>query len=134
LDGHKAEALAKLDYAYREHIQAWDRSIEPRTTKSFAEGSKTQRIIKQINRDGNPRFLEGAVNCIRLRCEILGIVEPPRYEKVKDEDDRHRFVDQPHIDRILAEHYGPKPERSTPGPKGSVGIRVVYIKGKAEEV
>jgi hypothetical protein len=43
-------------------------------------GSDEAEVCKE-QRDGNPRFLEGALRCVELRCRILRFID-----KQKDED------------------------------------------------
>ena len=56
LDAHKAIELQRINSVMNEFLAAWKLSI--------ANG-----------RDGNPRLLFGVIECVRLRCKLLGLIE-----------------------------------------------------------
>lgn len=81
LDEAKGRELAKLEAIEAEYWAAWERSKAPREstrTRRRAGGERTtdEAEVRKEQRDGNPRFLMGAERCVRLRCQILGILEP----------------------------------------------------------
>lgn len=92
-----ARELATIDKLEREAWEAWDRSKKPRQEKGSgmeeetsgeaeegkapAAGKRKKRShLKQIDRDGEPRFLELVMSCVEKRSRILGLFAPERHE------------------------------------------------------
>jgi hypothetical protein len=83
-DARKAEELARLDSLEREYREAWERSCrdrEVRTAKTVTgkEGEvigreEVLRTERTEQRDGDPRFLDGALRCVLARCKIFGLI------------------------------------------------------------
>lgn len=77
-DAKVDEELARLDRAEREYWSAWERSKQERqssrTRKRTGRAAGDEAEVRKEQRDGNPRFLEGVVRCVALRCRILGII------------------------------------------------------------
>lgn len=69
----QAEALANLATVEREAWEAWERSQQPKTTRT-EDGDKV--IIRVEDSAGDPRFLTTVANCIERRCKLLGLGEP----------------------------------------------------------
>src|SRR5262249_32410962 len=60
---------------------AWERSTldrEVRTAKEVTgEGGEVigrQEVLRTEQRDGDPRFLDGALRCVEARCKIFGLI------------------------------------------------------------
>lgn len=90
-DAAKAVELAKIDGLEREHWLAWEKSKTDYTKRSVkrknvlspegdaipgttAEERKKEKIISF----GDPRFLAGVMDCIKKRCDILGLNAPTK--------------------------------------------------------
>ena len=80
IDKIKAKELAKIDRLENEYWIAWEnskkatiRTMEKEVTGGFAhdETGKTETTTS-----GDPRFLQGILQCISKRCEIFGINAP----------------------------------------------------------
>lgn len=76
-DELKAQELAKIDDTEREFRAAWERSQKVRRTtsqknKTGRDSSVEDGLIEQ-EQVGDPRFLDGVLKCIHMRCEILGL-------------------------------------------------------------
>lgn len=69
----KARDLARLADIERRASEAYERSLKPRVTTRTGDG-KTITITEK--RDGDPRWLEVILNCIRQRREICGYSAP----------------------------------------------------------
>ncbi len=70
--------LARLDALEREYWAAWERSKVDREShrdQKTRRGDYDQETTetKKEPRDGDPRFLDGILNCIKRRCAILGL-------------------------------------------------------------
>lgn len=81
IDAHMDKELARLDQVEAEAWQAWERSKRNEVTKQeksgnrpgdqggpFDEKSKTVR-----GQAGDPRFLSVVLDCVKKRCELLGL-------------------------------------------------------------
>lgn len=84
-DQAKARELAKIDDLERTYHEAWERSCEDAetTTQKMIGDSKTGR--KEMSKTakgqaGDPRFLQGILQCIDRRCKLLGVDAPQRKE------------------------------------------------------
>jgi len=65
-DEARAQELAKIDRVEAEFWDAWERSKRPRQSK---EGMP----VNTEGRDGDPRFMDGYLKCVHMRCELLGL-------------------------------------------------------------
>jgi hypothetical protein len=106
-----AKELASLDRIEREAWTAFEKSKKPRSEKSSgmevdtpsapppkadvgapSPRSKKTSGMRQIDRDGDPRWLDLALSCVEKRARILGLFAPERHELFhsdeSDEDDR----------------------------------------------
>jgi hypothetical protein len=63
------------------------------------------KFEKRYNRDGDPRFLESALRCIRLRSEMLGLVEPVRYVRIAEKVNIAEVLERGHVEQMLAARY-----------------------------
>ena len=76
-DELKAHELAKLDDTEREFRAAWELSKQAKqiTHSKRKEGkdATTEAGIRKEEQVGDPRFLDGALKCIHMRCELLGL-------------------------------------------------------------
>ncbi|MFQ6026919.1 MAG: hypothetical protein ACE5Q6_05315 [Dehalococcoidia bacterium] len=87
LDEAKLKELARIDALERTYWAAWESSLAEKETDSTerregATSVSTKASIKKEQRDGNPAFLEGVMNCIKERSKLLGL-----YAAVKTESD-----------------------------------------------
>jgi len=72
------EQLAKIDLLEQTFWDAWNRSKDSAEKITNKEGmragepynEKSRTIEEQI---GNPKFLQGVMDCIKRRCELLGL-------------------------------------------------------------
>ena len=86
LDEDKARELAKLDELERTHWQAWEDSLEQVTrltagTTTSGGGGVTQRqALQREDKQGNPAYLRGIMDCIDRRCKLLGLDAPLKQE------------------------------------------------------
>lgn len=88
-DQHVARELARIDKLELTYWDAWDRSTKEETTK----GGKTvttpatrpgaapvvtrqEGTVKTKTLVGDPAFLRGVENCIKLRMDLLGLAAP----------------------------------------------------------
>ena len=81
LDEAKQKELARLDELEREFWQAWETSKGERTKarqEKNVSGTTVKASMEKEQRDGNPAFLQGVLNCIQKRCDILGLDAPKR--------------------------------------------------------
>ncbi len=86
----KGRELARLDALELEYWHAWRRSqqtFHKRSIKRAGLGAggdagqgATESKIEDEDRIGDPRFLDGILDCIRRRCDILGVDAPKRQE------------------------------------------------------
>ena len=85
LDEDKAQELAKLDELERTHWQAWEDSLEQVTTETSslvnsAKDSRNRATIRREDKQGNPAYLRGVMECIDRRCKLLGLDSPQKLE------------------------------------------------------
>lgn len=73
--------LARLDLAESRYWEAWEKSggklVRVTVEKGSVDGKPTERRI-EVTEDspGDPRFLAGVLECIRMRCKLLGLEAP----------------------------------------------------------
>jgi hypothetical protein len=76
-DASKALELAKIDQVERACWLGWERSLTPKTTilaeRKTGEHAGRKRSRRREGQAGDPRFLEGVLNCVKQRCAILGL-------------------------------------------------------------
>lgn len=83
LDEAKARELARLDQLEREFWTAWEASKNERTQARQEKnnaGATVKASMMKEQRDGNPSFLQGVLNCIDRRCKLLGLDAPTKQE------------------------------------------------------
>jgi len=82
IDEAKARELARIDHLEREYWTAWGRSRDVReVAKAEKRDDKTTRSsLQKEQRDGNPAFLAGVMQCIDRRCKIMGFDAPVKQE------------------------------------------------------
>lgn len=82
----KAVELAKIDELEREYWEAWKRSLEGFKSKTV-KGKKSKtgtdaedivQTLKEEERNGDPRFLDGVMSCIEKRLKIFGLEAPTK--------------------------------------------------------
>ena len=77
----KAKELSRIDELERTFWDAWHRSLMPKETTSTAkEGEKLKVGKRSEQRNGNPAFLKGVMDCIDRRCKLLGLDAPVKSE------------------------------------------------------
>lgn len=98
----RGRELERLDRVEREYWDAWERSkVERQSTRNRRRRKPTQKLdaegrpltetededeTKKEPRDGDARFLDGVLACVKKRCEILGIDAPKRLKHGGDEE------------------------------------------------
>jgi hypothetical protein len=70
--------LARLDQVELEAWKGWARTIgKVKTVRQEVDSQGKKRLVTTIEHQaGDPRFLEVVRNCVRTRCEILGLNAP----------------------------------------------------------
>lgn len=77
----KQKELARLDVLERTYWQAWEDSKKPKeTTSSNKDGDRIKVGKRNEQRNGNPAFLRGVMDCIDRRCKLLGLDAPVKTE------------------------------------------------------
>ena len=80
IDARKNVELAKLDAIEAEYWQGWRRSLRPHWEKTKKEATGVgatgpveidTETIKEYERDGDPKWIEGVERCIWKRCQLL---------------------------------------------------------------
>jgi hypothetical protein len=107
--------LARIDQVEREAWVAWERSVGKNTTiteKTSADGSETS--IKTEKLAGDPRFLSIQLDCVKKRCEVLGL-NADTVQKLKLSN-----PDGSPITGIAVTFIGPKDDNSTNPDAGSL--------------
>jgi BMFP domain-containing protein YqiC len=78
-DAIKNRELAKLDMMEREYLDAWERSKkEHQTTRTKRRTGKQaceEAELKKEHRDGDPRYMDGALRCVELRLRVIGALD-----------------------------------------------------------
>ena len=85
LDTDKSRELAKIDELERTYWQAWEDSLEQVTTETSslvnsAKDSRNRATIRREDKQGNPAYLRGVMECIDRRCKLLGLDSPQKLE------------------------------------------------------
>jgi hypothetical protein len=73
----KARELAKLDLLEAEAWDAWQNSKKP-TKKKYIEHYRKKLTLEketETTTAGDPRFLSQVENCIKGRCQLLGLTD-----------------------------------------------------------
>lgn len=74
----KARELSRLDRLEEMALEAWYDSREPKETLTDADDRLGSTLtVKLEQRDGNPAFLSQIHDCIKKRCDILGLNAKP---------------------------------------------------------
>jgi hypothetical protein len=73
LDAAKLAEINKIDKVEAAAWKAWELSLKHTSSRSVTGNKSTIRVI---NGKGDPRWLAEVRNCIRLRSEILQLLEP----------------------------------------------------------
>lgn len=81
-----AQEVAKIDNLEVTYWQAWEKSLEEKSTtlseqnvRHVGDTEQSKRNKEQVRRmvqQGNPAFLEGVRWCIEKRCQIFGLNAP----------------------------------------------------------
>lgn len=86
IDEKRAEQLAKIDTVELTYWEEWERSREPRKSKTTNRGTRAAAMRKVVSSSsertetqlGNPAYLAGVMTCIERRCKLLGLDAPQR--------------------------------------------------------
>jgi hypothetical protein len=90
--------IQKIDRVEREAWDAWERSQKPVQSVRTSDEPNNRRTHRTVrNRNGDPRYLEIVLRCIRDRREVLGLDAPKKMEI-----DAHVTSDAERSARILA--------------------------------
>lgn len=78
IDEIKIVQLKKIDNLEREFWAGWHRSYGPTRKKTIKkktdpDGTTDEKQVQEWELAGDPRFLQGVLQCIERRCKILGI-------------------------------------------------------------
>ncbi len=75
LDEARKLELAKINLIEAEAWEQWERSKQPRTTKSATKGDTVNKqSFKEEERGGDPRYMEIILKCSDQRAKLLGLV------------------------------------------------------------
>jgi len=83
-DQHVSNELAKIDNLERKYWEAWNKSLSKKykEKKSTSVGGKYDIDMNstevELERDGNPAFLQGVERCINMRMKLLGLEAPTK--------------------------------------------------------
>ena len=77
-----AEELKKVDRVEIEYWRGWERSLTDRvqTLAEVTHGEKPSRkhSRRREGQAGDPRFLDGVLQCVKRRCALLGLNAPTK--------------------------------------------------------
>ena len=88
IDQKKAIELAKVHDLETMYRDAWERSLQDAESTTLERNgvitnedgeiiaAKVKQTKKREGQSGNPAYLQGIMNCIARRCEILGLNAP----------------------------------------------------------
>lgn len=88
IDQKKAIELAKVNDLEMLYREAWEKSLSDAESTTIERqgiitnedgeiiGAKVKQTKKREGQSGNPAYLQGIMNCIARRCEILGLNAP----------------------------------------------------------
>jgi hypothetical protein len=106
VDDAMAKELARLDELEKAYWYAWEDSRKTRKVSETEKiddeqgsGSRATKYtrrrarIKEMERDGDPKFLEGIQWCIQQRCKILGLEASKKIEVEWREEARRAGID-----------------------------------------
>lgn len=81
IDEAKKTELAKIDHLELLYLAGWQRSLNDsvkETSGKMSTGDVDYTVTEA--QSGDPRFLDGAMNCVKQRCAILGVEAPKKTE------------------------------------------------------
>lgn len=85
---HLEREIAKSEIVERQLWKGWQRScrdaVAIKTTISDGEDGKRTRETTIKGQSGNPAFLSHVLDCIALRCRMLGIEKAEKEQTVKE--------------------------------------------------
>lgn len=84
-DEARSQELAKIDELERTYWKAWFQSVgtskvETIKAKSHGRAGGAEKTIKTEELNGDPRYLSGVMDCIKKRCDLLGIDAPKKLQ------------------------------------------------------
>ncbi len=88
LNAAKQEELARIAEIENKAWLAWDRSCQNAETMEVTGTSQAGKgkpeKVRKVTRDqaGDPRFLAIVLDCVKLRCEILGLPAPKKLDHI----------------------------------------------------
>lgn len=86
IETRKSQELSKLDHLERTYWEGWIRSCEDevvtteKTTDTGDGEPLVQTTVRRKAQAGDTRFLDGAKDCLKQRCKILGVEAPVEHE------------------------------------------------------
>ena len=76
-DEARAIEVAKIDDCEREFRAAWERSQRVKqitnSKKKEGLGASTEASVRKEEQAGDPRFVDGILKCVHMRCELMGL-------------------------------------------------------------
>lgn len=81
LDSVKVRQLASINEVERNAWQAWNESTGEHQTVTENQGNRGHFVmVRKETRAGDPRFLAIVLDCIKRRCDLLGLDAPKQIE------------------------------------------------------
>jgi predicted transcriptional regulator len=81
------QQLEELERLREQYWEAWERSKQDRTRRRRRKrkAGESKDSVREVStyveqRDGNPKFLAGVMQCIERRCKLLGLDAPTRVD------------------------------------------------------
>jgi len=72
-----AKELARIDNVEREAWEAWRRSQQDAVqVRSGVQAEKSTDVTIRTGQTGNPAYMRVILECVKQRCDILGITQP----------------------------------------------------------
>lgn len=85
LDAVRAREIAKLDLMEKEAWAAWNKSKQPRTSKSVTKGTMLNKAqVKIEERVGDKGFMDIILECQARRAKLQGLDAPARVDLTSD--------------------------------------------------
>ncbi len=83
-DTLKMREIATIDLLERTHWEAWERSTTATSVEKVWDAAEEEWFLETTEelhaKPGDPRFLSGVRDCVRDRCDLLGIKPADRLE------------------------------------------------------
>lgn len=105
-DEARAEQLAKIDQVEREAWLGWERSVGKDVRRKLSQtprGPVREKLIR--NMAGDSKFLAVVLDCVKKRCDILGLHAPLKTEVQHSFDDEASLEEQEKRLGLQAPHW-----------------------------